>query len=60
VDSAGLEMLLDYKEEFQQLGGALKLASPSPLCREILSVVGLGDAFEVFPETLSAVGSFVR
>lgn len=60
VDSAGLELLLQFQEEFQQLGGALKLAAPNRLCDEILSVTGTGRSFEVFPEALLAVGSYAR
>jgi len=60
VDSAGLELLLDFHDEFQQVGGTLKLAAPNPLCREILSITGLAESFEIFPEVLSAVGSFAR
>ena len=60
IDSAGLEMLLDVQESFQRRGGTLKLAARSPLCREILSVTGVGAHFEVFPEAASAVGSFVQ
>ena len=60
VDSAGLELLLDYREKFQQLGGALKLSGPNPLCEDILSMTGVGASFEIFRESLSAVGSFVR
>lgn len=60
VDSAGLELLLDVQEQFQQRGGALKLAVGPTLCREILSVTGVGARFEIYPETASAVGSFVQ
>jgi anti-anti-sigma factor len=60
VDSAGLELLLDYREGFQQLGGALKLSAANPLCEEILSITGVGGGFEIFRESLSALGSFVR
>lgn len=60
LDSAALELLLDFREEFQRLGGTLKLAGPNPLCDEILSVTGVAAEFEVFPEATSAVGSFVR
>ncbi len=60
IDSVGLELLLDFKEEFQQVGGAIKLAGPNPLCQEILLVTGIGDDFEIFTDALSAVGSFVR
>lgn len=60
IDSAGLEMLLDVQEDFLRRGGTLKLAVRSPLCREILSVTGVGSHFEVFPEAASAVASFVQ
>lgn len=60
VDSSGLEKLLDAKEEFERVGGSLKLAEPSDLCREILACTGLVDEIEVFPDVKSAVGSFVR
>ncbi len=38
----------------------LKLAAPSPLCEEILSVTGVGEGFEIFEDAALAVGSFVR
>jgi anti-anti-sigma factor len=59
MDSAGLELLLDTQESFQRLGGALKLANPGALCREVLKVTGVGARFEMFPDTRSAVRSFV-
>jgi anti-anti-sigma factor len=59
-DSAGLELLLDVQEQFQQRGGALKLAGRNPLCREILAVTGVGRHFEVFSEASLAVASFVQ
>ncbi|MCR4411423.1 MAG: STAS domain-containing protein [Thermoguttaceae bacterium] len=60
IDSAGLEMLLDVQEEYQRRGGTLKLAVRNSLCREILSVTGVGRHFEIYPEAASAVGSFVQ
>jgi anti-anti-sigma factor len=60
IDSAGLELLVDCRERFEQLGGTLKLAAPSPLCEEILSVTGVAEGFEIFEEASLAVGSFVR
>jgi anti-anti-sigma factor len=42
VDSVGLELLLDSQERLQQLGGALKLASLSPLLSDILVATGIG------------------
>ena len=60
IDSAGLELLVDFQERLQQLGGALKLAGVNPLCSDVLDVTGVRAGLEVFPEVLSAVGSFVR
>jgi anti-anti-sigma factor len=60
LDSAGLELLLDYNERFQQLGGALKISGPNPLCEDILSITGVSACFEVFQESVSALGSFLR
>jgi anti-anti-sigma factor len=60
VDSAGLEMLLDVQEDYQQRGGALKLAVRHSLCREILALTGVGRHFEVYTEAASAVASFVQ
>ncbi|OHB66545.1 MAG: hypothetical protein A2V70_05260 [Planctomycetes bacterium RBG_13_63_9] len=60
IDSAGLELLLDFTEQFRELGGALKLAAPSPLCRDILSITGLGGSVEIFRDALAAAGSFAR
>jgi anti-anti-sigma factor len=60
LDSAALEMLLDVQEDFQRRGGSLKLAVRGGLCREILSVTGVGGHFEIFTDAASAVGSFVQ
>jgi anti-anti-sigma factor len=59
VDSAGLELLLDTQESYQRLGGALKLANPGTLCREVLKATGVGARFEIFSDTRGAVRSFV-
>jgi anti-anti-sigma factor len=59
IDSAGLELLLDTQEEYQRLGGALKLANPGTLCREVFKATGVGAKFEIFSDTRSAVRSFV-
>lgn len=59
IDSEGLELLLDAQEKCQRRGGALKLANPGSVCREVLSVTGVGARFEIFPDTGSAVRSFV-
>ncbi len=60
LDSAGLERLLDGQDEFLKRGGMLKLAAPSPLCRDILVATGVGANFEIYGDVKSAVGSFLR
>jgi anti-sigma B factor antagonist len=60
IDSAGLELLLDSLEKCQRIGGALKLANPGPLCREVLKATGVGSRFEIFADTRAAVRSFVQ
>lgn len=60
VDSAGLELLLEYHEKFQRLGGAMKLSGANTLCEDILTITGVGACFEMFTEPLSALGSFAR
>jgi anti-anti-sigma factor len=59
IDSAGLELLLDVQEKYQRMGGALKLASPGAICREVLKCTGVGARFEIYPDTRKAVRSFV-
>jgi anti-sigma B factor antagonist len=60
LDSAGLELLLDYQDRCTELGGMMKLAAPSQLCRDALTITGVLDRFEVFEDALSAVGSFAQ
>lgn len=59
-DSAGLEWLLNTQERFVQRGGAMKLAAPGPLCRDILLVTGIDRHFEIFADAVAAVGSFAQ
>jgi anti-anti-sigma factor len=60
IDSAGLELLLDYQEKCQRRGGALKLANAGALCREVLKATGVGARFEMFRDSGGAVRSFVQ
>ena len=60
IDSAGLELLLDVQENYQQRGGALKLAAANHLCDDILTATGVGDRFETYQDVANAVGSFIR
>ena len=60
IDSAGITLLLDYQDRCSDRGGIMKLAAPSPLCRDILTVTDALPRFEVLQDCLSAVGSFVQ
>jgi anti-anti-sigma factor len=60
IDSAGLELLLDFQEKCQRMGGALKLANVGALCREVLKATGVGSRFEMFRDSGGAVRSFVQ
>lgn len=60
LDSAGLELLLDIRDRCLHSGGAMQLASPNALCRDILRATGLLDHFAVFDDVSSAVGSFAQ
>ena len=60
MDSAGLEVLLDIQESFQERGGTMKLAALSPLCEEILRITGVDQHFEAHRDVKTAVGSFVQ
>ena len=60
IDSVGLETLLDIQDSFEQRTGSLKLASPNPLCSDILIATGIDNHFEVYPEVKSAVASFLQ
>lgn len=60
MDSAALELLLDFQEKCQRMGGALKLANAGALCREVLKATGVGARFEIFKDSGGAVRSFVQ
>ncbi|MEQ8791293.1 MAG: STAS domain-containing protein [Pirellulaceae bacterium] len=60
LDSAGLELLLDMQDALEQRGGELKLAAPTTLLHEALTITGVSRRFEIFKDAMSAVGSFVQ
>lgn len=60
MDSKGLELLLDVQERCSNCGGALHLAAPSSLCRDILCATEVAENFVIFSDVLSAVGSFAQ
>jgi anti-anti-sigma factor len=60
IDSAGLETLLDTRDQFEHVGGAVKLLAPNALCEEILAATGVGERFETFSDIREAVRSFAQ
>ncbi len=60
LDSAGLELLLNAEEKFDQHGGALRIGGANRLCLEALEVTGVADHLEIFDEVTEAVRSFLR
>lgn len=60
LNSLGMEMLLDIKDACDERAGVLKLAAPTQLVGDILEATGLSEAFEVYPDLKSAVGSFLQ
>jgi anti-sigma B factor antagonist len=60
ISSTGLELLVESQEWCLQRGGALKIAAPGPLCRDILRVTGVDGDVEVFRDVVTAVGSFAQ
>ncbi len=57
VDSSGLELLLDTQEEYQRLGGALKLANPGTLFQEVLKATGVARGLRPFPIRAAPCGA---
>lgn len=60
IDGLGLEWLMTAAERCSERGGQMQLAAPNALCHDILTVTGVGDLFEKFPDVRAAVRSFNR
>lgn len=58
IDSRGLETILEIRDRCHGLGGECKLASPNPLCRDILFATGLDAEFEIVADVIEGAGSF--
>ncbi len=59
-DSTGLELLLDLRDRCTARGGALVVAAPNALCRDVLHVTRLDREFDLYDDPVSAAGSFAR
>jgi len=58
LDSSGIGAIIKSFTTAKREGGSLKLASLSPLARQMLSVTGLLSVLEVFDDESSALASF--
>jgi len=64
LSSAGLRVLVDARKRARERkitdleGGDIRIANPSAYIREILDLTGFTTMFEIYPDTLEAVGSF--
>lgn len=60
IDSQGLNMLLDMRDQCALRGGSFKIAGPNKLCKDIMKITGVLDEIEVFDDTIAAAGSYVQ
>jgi anti-anti-sigma factor len=60
IDSVGLETILDLRDQCQQRGGAIVLARPNALCRDILRINGMEHEVSIFEDTVTAMGNFSK
>jgi anti-anti-sigma regulatory factor len=60
ISGRGLEFLLDCSDRFRTLGGCMKLAAPTELCAEVLSLSEVDQEIEVHREVSEAVRSFIK
>lgn len=60
IDSAGLEALVDLQDRCLRHGGVLKLGGPTHLCEDILRVTGVDEQIELYPDVVTAMGSFAE
>ena len=60
MDSVGIEALLEARDRCHKLGGSIVLATPTPLCRDILRINGIDKELNVYDDAVKAIGSFAR
>ena len=47
IDSAGLQLILSFKQELQQSGGTLTWKRPSDKLRDVADLLGMADDLEL-------------
>ena len=58
IDSQGLGLLMEVRDQCAFRGGAFKLAMPNKVSIDILSITGIDEEIEVFDDLVEASGSF--
>ncbi len=59
IDSSCLEFISDLAMELRQNGGTLRLASPNPLCSDILTITRIDVLVPIYTDIESAGRSFI-
>lgn len=59
IDSAGLELLKKHHDQLSSHGLKLKLSGLSEISQKILDITRLTRLFEIYPDTASAVRSYL-
>lgn len=58
MSSAGLRALVAALRENKKHNGDLRIANPSERMEEVLNLAGLDTVFDIYEDTVSAVGSY--
>lgn len=58
IDSSGLGSLVSSYRNINQVGGDVKLASPSPQARELLELTRMDKLFDIYESPSKAAESF--
>ncbi len=59
IDSAGLELLVHHHRQFNSHGLELKICSLNEMMQKILSLTRLSRRFESYPDSATAIRSFL-
>jgi anti-sigma B factor antagonist len=60
IDSVGIGMLVACFTTARKSGGTMKLLRPSSNVREVLALIRILGAFEIFEDEASAIASFTK
>lgn len=60
LDSAGLTVLLDLRDELRQHGGNLKISNLSGVGQKVFELTRLDDKLDTFDSMIDAVASFMN